>query len=144
MQEICRNIYQLGRNHACLTQLEAAGLLNVSIRSLIDYEKGRTVPHGDIVDKMVGVYKTEWLGYEHLRQSTKLGRSILPEINITDIAKSVLVLQKESLDVEDIKSSMIAIACDGKVDKLEEDRWDEVTKKVFGMAGAALSVVYSR
>ena len=36
------------------------------------------------------------------------------------------------------------IACDGRIDRHEEDRWDEVTKEVFEMAGAALSVVFSR
>ncbi len=144
MNENCRNIYQLARNVAGLTQLEAAERLNVSVRALGNYELGNTVPHGDIVADMAEVYGTRWLGYEHLRQSTKLGRQILPAINIDDIAKSVLVLQKESGDVEDVKSCMIKIACDGKIDKHEEDRWDEVTKEVFEMAGAALSVVFSR
>lgn len=144
MNESCRNIYQLARNVAGLTQLEAAERLNVSVRALGNYELGNTVPHGDIVADMAEVYGTRWLGYEHLRQSTKLGRQILPAINIDDIAKSVLVLQKESGDVEDVKSCMIKIACDGKIDKHEEDRWDEVTKEVFEMAGAALSVVFSR
>lgn len=144
MNESCRNIYQLARNVAGLTQLEAAEHLNVSVRALGNYELGNTVPHGDIVADMAEIYGTRWLGYEHLRQSTKLGRQILPAIDITDIAKSVLVLQKESGDVEDVKSCMIKIACDGKIDKHEEDRWDQVTKEVFEMAGAALSVVFSK
>lgn len=134
MNESCRNIYQLARNVAGLTQLEAAERLNVSVRALGNYELGNTVPHGDIVADMAEIYGAKWLGYEHLRQSTKLGRQILPAIDITDIAKSVLVLQKESGDVEDVKSCMIKIACDGKIDKHEEDRWDEVTKEVFEMA----------
>ena len=56
---------------------------------------------------MAIVYGTKWLGYEHLRLSTKLGQEILPAINIDDIAKSVLVLQKESSDVEDVKTCMV-------------------------------------
>ncbi|MBU5311876.1 helix-turn-helix domain-containing protein [Tissierella carlieri] len=144
MNERCRNIYQLARNVAGLTQLEAAERLNVSVRALGNYELGNTVPHGDIVAAMTKIYGAKWLGYEHLRQSTELGKQILPAIDITDIAKSVLVLQKESGDVEEVKSCMIKIACDGKIDKHEERRWDEVTKEVFEMAGAALSVVFSR
>lgn len=144
MNERYRSIYQLARNYAGLTQLEAAEMLRISVRSLGDYEVGNTVPHGDIVADMTEIYGTKWLGYEHLRQSTKLGRQVLPAINIDDIAKSVLVLQKESGDVEDVKSCMIKIACDGKIDKHEKDRWNEVTKEVFEMAGAALSVVFSR
>jgi transcriptional regulator with XRE-family HTH domain len=144
MNESCRNIYQLARNVAGLTQIEAAGLLNVSVRALGNYELGTTIPHGDIVADMTVVYGTRWLGYEHLRLSTELGKQVLPAINIDDIAKSVLVLQKESSDVEEVKNCMVKIACDGKIDKHEEGRWDEVTKEVFEMAGAALSVVFSR
>lgn len=144
MNESCRNIYQLARNIAGLTQIEASERLNVSVRALGNYELGNTIPHGDIVADMAQVYETRWLGYEHLRLSTRLGELILPPINVDDVAKSVLVLQKESSDVDDVKNCMIKIACDGKIDKHEEDRWDQVTKEVREMAGAALSVVFSR
>lgn len=145
MNERCRNIYQLGRNVAGLTQLEASERLNISVRALCNYELGKTVPNGDIVAAMTEVYGTRWLGYEHLRLSTKLGNQFLPPINILDdMAKSVLVLQKKSNDVEEVKSYMVEIACDGKIDKHEENRWNEVIKEVFEMAGAALSVVFSK
>ncbi len=144
MNESCRNIYQLARNVAGLTQIEAAELLSVSLRTLGGYEALNPIPHSDIVHAMVEIYGTKWLGYEHLRLSTQLGKQVLPPINIDDIAKSVLVLQKESSDVEEVKNCMVKIACDGRIDKHEEGRWDEVTKEVFEMAGAALSVVFSR
>ena len=144
MNESCRNIYQLARNVAGLTQIEAAELLSVSLRTLGGYEALNPIPHSDIVHAMVEIYGTKWLGYEHLRLSTQLGKQVLPPINIDDIAKSVLVLQKESSDVEEVKNCMVKIACGGKIDKHEEIRWDEVTKEVFEMAGAALSVVFSR
>src|SRR5690625_5142709 len=95
------NIYQMARNHTGLTQEQAAELLHISLRSLSAYESGTTVPHGDIVHDMVEIYNAKWLGYEHLRLSTNLGKKVLPKIDIDDIAKSVLVLQKESGDVED-------------------------------------------
>lgn len=144
MNERYRNIYQLARHYAELTQLEASELLSISVRALGNYEAGNTIPHGDIVDDMVRVYGTEWLGYEHLRKSTKLGKRILPKIDVSDVAKSVLVLQKESNDVEDIKNCMVKIACDGIIDEHEKTRWNEVTKEVLEMAGAALSVVFSK
>lgn len=144
MKKRCRNIYRIARNNADLTQEKAAELLNVSVRSLVDYESGRTIPHEDIVCRMVEVYGAKWLGYEHLRQSSELGKKVLPEINVDDLAKSVLILQKESSDVEDIKNNMVKIACDGVIEKNEENMWNIVTKEVLEMAGAALSVVYSR
>ncbi|MDR7856338.1 helix-turn-helix transcriptional regulator [Tissierella sp.] len=144
MNESCRNIYQIARNVAGLTQLEASQKLSVSVRALGNYESGITVPHGDVVADMTEVYGTRWLGYEHLRQSTNLGMEILPPISIDDIAKSVLVLQKESSDVEDVKNCMVKIACDGMIEDHETHRWDQVTKEVRELAGAALSVVFSR
>lgn len=144
MNERYRNIYQLARNIAGLTQEVASKKLSISVRSLIDYETDKTTPHGDTVADMISIYGTTWLGYEHLRNSTKLGRDILPAIDFSDIAKSVLVLQKESSDVDEVKNCMIKIACDSRIDSHEENRWNEVTKEVFEMAGAALSLVFSR
>ena len=139
-----RSIYQLARNNAKLTQEQAAELLHISVRSLADYESGATIPNGDIVYDMVEMYDSTWLGYEHLRQSSKVGQRCLPEINMVDLAQSVLSLQKESIDVENIKPHMIKIASNGRVDDHEVEMWEEVTREVLEMAGAALSVVYHK
>lgn len=144
MNESCRNIYQIARKNSGLTQLEASELLHISPRSLSAYELEETVPHGDVVFQMVNLYDSKWLGYEHLRISTAVGKQCLPPINVNDLAQSVLVLQKESTDVENLKSCMIEIASNSRVDDYQVERWKEVTKEVFEMAGAALSVVFSK
>lgn len=144
MKGRCANIYKTARNCAELTQEQAAELLHISPRSLSDYEAGKTIPHGDVVSMMVDIYKVPWLGYEHLRCSTELGERYLPEISIDDVAKSVLILQKEAGDVEEIKPNMIRIACDGKIEEHENEKWGEVTREVLEMAGAALAVVFSK
>lgn len=144
MKGTCGNIYQIARNNADFTQLKAAELLHISVRTLGLYETGKIVPHSDTVFEMVKLYSSKWLGYEHLRKSTELGEECLPVINIEDLAQSVLSLQKESADVENIKSCMIEIASNSKVDDHQEERWKEVTKEVYEMAGAALSVVFSK
>lgn len=125
-----------------MTQEQAAELLNISVRSLADYEAGVTIPHGDVVHDMIDIYNAQWLGYEYLRQSTKVGQRCLPEISTTNLAQSVLALQKESIDVENVKPCMIKIASDGKVEDHEVERWEEVVKEILEMAGAALSVVF--
>lgn len=144
MNERYRSIYQLARLNAGMTQDVAAQLIGVAPRTLAGYEAESPIPHGDVVESMVDVYGAEWLAYEHLRISTSVGRRFLPKIDFTDIAKSVLVLQKESNDVEQIKNTMVQIACDGNIDKHERERWLEVSKEVMELAGAALSVVFSR
>lgn len=142
MRERCRSIYQLARKNAGFTQEEAAELLHISVRTLADYESGKTIPNFDVVDSMVDIYNAKWLGYEHLRQSSELGKQMLPPINIDDLAKSVLILQKETADVERIKNEIIQIACDGLIEEHEKQSWEEVVKEVLEMAGAALSLVF--
>lgn len=144
MNRRCRNIYRKARNSAGLTQEQASERLNISSRTLAKYESDEIVPNADIVANMIEVYRINWLGYEHLRQSSELGMQVLPLIDFSDIAKSVLVLQKESTDVESVKNCMINIACDSRIEGHEVNRWSEVTKEVMELAGAALSVVYSR
>ncbi len=144
MKRRCMNIYKTARKSAGYTQEQAAEILHVSPRSLSDYEQGKTIPPDDVVCKMVEIYGARWLGYEHLRQSSELGKKVLPPISIDDLAKSVLVLQKESSDVDEIKNNMIKIACDGIIEEHEKQTWREVTKEIFEMAGAALSVVFSK
>jgi transcriptional regulator with XRE-family HTH domain len=143
MRTDCINIYKIARQSAGMTQEQAAEMLHVSVRSLADYEGNRTIPGDDIVCGMIETYETEWLGYEHLKQSTEVGKKYLPEINITDLAKSVLRLQKEVADVHKINTDMIMVACDGVVEEHEQETWEQVTKEVLEMVGAALAVVFS-
>lgn len=144
MKEGYRNIYQLARKNTNLTQEKAAEVIGCSVRSVADYESGRTVPADDIVCRMIEIYNAGWLGYRHLKESTEIGRKYLPELDLSDLPKSVLRLQKEIGDMNRINSDMIEIACDGVVDKHEEPRWQNVTKEILEMAGAALAVVFSK
>lgn len=143
MKGNCRNIYANARKKAGLSQEHAAELLNISVRSLADYEAGKTVPADDVVCGMIQHYKTLTLAYLHLKTSTEVGRRYLPDIYATDLAQSVLRLHKEVDDLKLINSDMYEIACDGKVDHNENDRWNIVKKEVREIAGAALSLVFT-
>lgn len=143
MRECCGNIYQAARKSAGFTQDNAAELLHISVRSLGAYETGETTPPDDVVCNMVEIYEAKYLGYLHLKNSTEVGRKYLPEINLTDIAKSVLKLQKEVGDLSKINSAMIEIACDGEVDGKEKGQWREITREIDEMAGAALAVTFA-
>lgn len=142
MEKKCGNIYKIARKTAGLTQEQAAERLNVSVRSLADYETGKTVPKDDIVCAMVEVYGTKWLGYMHLK-ATQVGEKYLPELILTDLAKSVLKLQKEIGDVDSLNGDIVEIACDGVVDPGEQPKWKFITKEIDEMAGAALAVIFS-
>lgn len=144
MKEGCRNLYQIARKSTNLTQEQAAEAIGCSVRSVADYESGRTIPADDIVCRMIELYETNWLGYKHLKESTEIGRKYLPELDLSDLPKSVLRLQKEVSDLESVNQDMIAIACDGIVDQHEESQWQNVTKEILEMAGAALAVIFSK
>ncbi|AHM56384.1 putative prophage lambdaCh01, transcriptional regulator [Peptoclostridium acidaminophilum DSM 3953] len=144
MKAQCKNMYQNARQLAGLTQLMAAEYLNVSVRSLADYETNRTIPPEDIVCAMDKLYNARWLVYMHMKQNTLLGRIYLPDVEFSDVAKSVLRLQKEMHDLSKINNSMIEIACDGIVDKYEEQKWERITKEVDDVAGAAMALIFSK
>lgn len=144
MDTIYENLYKIARKTTNLTQEKAAEFIGVSRDSISAYERGITPTPDDIVCRMIDIYGTEWLAYEHLRKSTMVGKKYLPQIHYTGIAQSVLRFQKEVNDLENINSDMINIACDNIIHKHETNRWIEVTKEIEEVAGAALSLIFTQ
>jgi len=144
MKRHCENIYKNARKVAGLTQEQAAEQLYISVRSLAEYEAGRTIPPDDVVCRMVEVYKAKHLAYLHLKQSTEVGRRFLPELHILDLPRSVLRLQKEVADVNGIHREMVEVVCDGMVEEHEHETWQSIEKELMEMIGAGLSVVFAR
>lgn len=143
MQAHCENIYKIARKSAGLTQIQAAEAINVSVRSLADYETGVTIPPDDVVCRMIEAYRAPWLGYEHLKYSTAVGQKYLPDIKFSDLARAVLRFQKEVKDLESVDRTLIEIACDGEVDETEKPKWREVTKEVEDVVSAALAILFT-
>lgn len=56
MKRCCGNIYKNARRAAGLTQEQAAEQLYISVRSLAEYEAGRTTPPDDVACRMIDVY----------------------------------------------------------------------------------------
>jgi len=144
MQGRCGNIYKAARKAAGLTQEQAAEQLYISVRSLAEYEAGRTIPPDDVVCRMVEVYNTRYLAYLHLKNSTEVGRRFLPELHIMDLPISVLKLQKEVDDVTNIRRDIVEVVCDGKIDEEEMPKWQNIVKELQEMIAAGLSVIFSQ
>lgn len=142
MRTGCGNIYKIARQSAGMTQEQAAELLHLSVRSLSDYEGNRTIPGCDTVCGMIELYDAGWLAYEHLRQSSEVGRRYLPDIQFVNLAQSVLRLQKEMADVDRIKPDMVEVAYDNVVHPYQEDVWSIAEKEVLEMVGAGLGVLF--
>ena len=77
----CENHYKLSRQNAGLTQERAAELLELSVRTLSDYENGHVRPPDDTVLSMVDTYHCPLLGWWHMKQSP-LGSRVLPDIQM--------------------------------------------------------------
>lgn len=144
MKTGCQNIYRTCRRIAGITQEQAADKINVSVRSLADYESGRTIPGCDVVCLMVEAYQTPELAYLHLKQNTEVGRKYLPDIYLDELPRAVLRLQKESRDLQIVESELISIACDGVVDQHETPIWEQAKRELMELAGAALAVMFCR
>lgn len=143
MQARCENIYKIARKSAGLTQIQAAELINVSVRSLADYETGKTIPPDDVVAAMVEAYQAPWLAYQHLKESSELGRRYLPDIDFSDLARAVLRFQKEVGDLKEVNGELIEIACDGQISEHEKPTWQKVAKEIKEVVSAAFAILFA-
>lgn len=141
MKETSRNYYKECRENAKLSQEQAAELLDISIRSLSDYENGKTIPPDDTVEKMVDVYHARLLGWVHLRNTSSLAMKCIPEVQEPRSEADILlqVIFSED-DVLDIKKKMKEILKDGKITEDEINDFNEVKKRAKIVAGKLLSI----
>ena len=80
MQNECANIYFSARRAAGYTREKAAEMIPVSVRSLADYENGRTIPPNDVVERMVICYGTQYLAFQHLHETNVLAARLIPAL----------------------------------------------------------------
>ncbi len=139
-----KNIYQSARMSAGLTQERAAELIGTSVRSIAAYEAGERIPADDIVVRMVEIYDTQFLAYQHLRANMELAKTILPEVCPTNLPMAILRLQKEINDFLRVRDEMTDIVCDGIITDEEMPRWNEIQKELDDICQAILSVKYAK
>lgn len=144
MKKPCKNIYKNARHFAGLTIERASEMIGVSPRTLAGYEKGEYIPPADIVCKMCEVYQADWLAYQHLQSSNPLGQKYLPEIDFSTLPARVLRFQKEMADAGEVAGEMIEVACDGLVDRQEQETWEKITGEVKDLVSAGLALMFTQ
>ena len=142
MKTYCKNIYKLCREAAWTNQDVAADLLGVSIRSLSDYETGKTIPPEDVVCRMVEIYNSPILAYMHLKTNNEVGRRFLPEIRVDNLSEAVLRLQMNKHSLDSIEPQIVQIACDGIIDENEIPIWTQVRTEMEQMASSVMSLLF--
>lgn len=144
MQQSCRNIYQAARESAGRTQEAAAEQLACSVRSLCDYEGNVRVPPDDIVVRMVQVYDTQYLAYQHLIHSQQAAASVLPHITVVGIAEATLGFLAEYNDLEEVAHDLMRIAADGVVDDEERPRFERIVAYLQGVGKCIYMITYAQ
>ena len=146
MQTDSSNIYKKARMAAGITQERAAELLDISTRSLADYESGARLPSNALVDGMVTVYNTQILAVQHLRNSALAARDLIPEVDAMRLPEAVLTLVDAIYDFADdrLDRELIDIARDGVISPEERDRFDRVVQKIKAITAASMVVVCAK
>ena len=146
MQTDSRNIYKKARMAAGITQERAAELLDISTRSLADYEAGVRMPSNGLVDSMVTVYNTQILAVQHLRNSAQAARDLIPEVDAMRLPEAVLTLVDAIYDFADdrLDRELIDIARDGVISPDERERFDRVVQEIKAITAASMVVVCAK
>lgn len=139
-----RNIYQIARESKGLTQEKASELMDISVDSLRAYEGGKRIPPDKIVIKMIEIYDTQYLAYQHLKTSAEVGQKYLPNIEIRELPLAILRLQKEVSDFIKCKDIMIEITCDGIIDDKERPQWNQIMKELDDVVEAIMALKFAK
>lgn len=137
MQGSCGNIYQNARLRAGLTQERAAEALELSVRSIADYETDVRVPPGFVVRAMAAVYGAPGLRLEHARDTDQLG--IVPaKVRPRPLAQTVLRIHNGMRALRAWVPRLAEIAEDDTVDESEAVDLEAIQRYVGEVVAACL------
>ncbi|MDD7793665.1 helix-turn-helix domain-containing protein [Clostridium sp. 'White wine YQ'] len=141
MKERCLNYYKICRENAGFTQIKAAELLNISDRSLSDYENSKTKVPDDIVDNMTRIYEAPLLAWWHIKNTSVLGKYlpniVTPQTNVDMAFQTILAQDELDPAVKVIKKIM----SDGVISDEEKDEFHTSIEMINNVAGKLVSVV---
>ena len=135
------NLYKLCRTSAGFTQEQAAELLNISTRTLSDYENGRARVPDDIVDAMSREYEAPLLAWHHLKTTSILGKYlpevVMPQTSGDMVAQISMAEWRLKQVVEDIQRIME----NGRIEEYERPDFRRAIEYVRQINSKLLSVI---
>lgn len=135
-----RNIYQLARESAGYTQEKASEMLGLSVESLRSYECDKRTPADGTVLRMIEIYDTQYLAYQHLKRAD-LGEYI-PEISLVNLPSAILKLLNSVNCFLKRKDELIEISSDGIIDKSEVLSYKEILKDLDDITNAVMTLKF--
>lgn len=138
------NIYQASRNSAGMTQERAAELLGVSVESIRDYEGGKRFPPNQIVARMIELYSSPYLAIQHINNSAKELAEFLPQLRENSLQGATLCLLNDLEEVNALRSRIINITCDGKVDESEQEEFHAIKLELKDAVNSIMSFLMAK
>lgn len=118
--------------------------MDICVESLRAYESGRRIPPDRIVIKMIEIYNTQYLAYQHLKTSAEVGQKYLPDIIIEDLPASILKLHTEIKDYIDCEDLLMKICSDGKVSENEACDFKKICKELDDVIEAIMTFKFAK
>lgn len=135
-----RNIYQLARESAGYTQEKASEMLGLSVESLRSYECDKRIPADKTVLRMIEIYDTQYLAYQHLKRA-ELG-DYIPEISLVNLPSAILKLLNSVNCFLKRKDELIEISSDGIIDESEVVIYREILKDLDDITNAIMTLKF--
>lgn len=110
-----KNIYQLAREEAGLTRMEASAETYLSESVIEKIEYGNTKPDPDAVVAMAKAYRKPELCNYYCSHECAIGDAYVPEVKISALSEIVLHMLASLNSLEKQKERLIEITVDGQV-----------------------------
>ena len=141
MKDTCINIYKTARINANLTQEQGSELLNVSVRTLSDYENSKYKVPDDLVVAMTEKYYASWLPIMHLK-NVAIGIS-LEDVTFRELSGSTIGFQSSLGHIQDVLRHLIDVVSDDEIDESEVKTVQRIQDKLFDLLISTLNLIVS-
>lgn len=134
--------YQICREAAGYTQERASEMLNIATRTLSAYESGELRVPDDVACDMVTLYSAPFLAVQHLRLSSRLACSVVPDLRQRDLTTAAIRLVNRVIEFADEHRDrqLLRIAEDGRIDEAERPLFESIMTELDELVRAGTEV----
>lgn len=120
----CMARYGAAKNNAAFSSREKASeVLNMDRTRLANIELGNITPYPEEVMAMAKCYNAPELCNSHCAEQCPIGKHTVSKVEIDDFDRLSLKVLGSLNDIDNIRSSLIAISEDGKISNNERDEF---------------------
>lgn len=114
------------KNEAFSSREKASEILNMDRTRLANIELGNIIPYPEEVMAMAKAYNSPELCNSHCAEQCPIGKHTVSKVEIDDFDRLSLKVLGSLTDIDDIRTSLIAISEDGYVDETEKAEFIEI------------------